>query len=43
MSRFALGVALAIGATSLAAAQETLRVGDQKGNAQAVDLISAPG
>ena len=36
MIRFALAVALAIGATSLAAAQEVLRVGDQKGNAQAV-------
>jgi sulfonate transport system substrate-binding protein len=36
MIRFVLAVALAIGATSLAAAQEVLRVGDQKGNAQAV-------
>jgi sulfonate transport system substrate-binding protein len=36
MIRFAFALALAIGATSLAAAQETLRVGDQKGNAQAV-------
>jgi sulfonate transport system substrate-binding protein len=36
MTRFALAVALLIGATSLAVAQEVLRVGDQKGNAQAV-------
>jgi sulfonate transport system substrate-binding protein len=40
MKRLALGsavfLALLIGATSFAAAQETLRVGDQKGNAQAV-------
>ena len=36
MIRFAFAVALAVGAASLAAAQETLRVGDQKGNAQAV-------
>src|SRR5581483_10389134 len=34
--RLALAVALLIGATRLAAAQEVLRVGDQKGNAQAV-------
>ncbi|HLG80962.1 MAG TPA: ABC transporter substrate-binding protein [Bradyrhizobium sp.] len=33
---FAFALALAIGATSRAGAQETLRVGDQKGNAQAV-------
>jgi sulfonate transport system substrate-binding protein len=36
MKRLALAVALLIGATGFAAAQETLRVGDQKGNAQAV-------
>jgi sulfonate transport system substrate-binding protein len=36
MIRFALAAALLIGATSLAVAQEVLRVGDQKGNAQAV-------
>ena len=36
MKSFTLAVALLIGATSVALAQETLRVGDQKGNAQAV-------
>jgi sulfonate transport system substrate-binding protein len=36
MIRFVLALALALGATGLAAAQEVLRVGDQKGNARAV-------
>jgi sulfonate transport system substrate-binding protein len=36
MKRLALAVALLIGVTGFAVAQETLRVGDQKGNAQAV-------
>jgi sulfonate transport system substrate-binding protein len=36
MIRFVVAVALLVGATSLAAAQSILRVGDQKGNAQAV-------
>ena len=36
MIRIIVAVALLIGATSLAAAQQVLRVGDQKGNAQSV-------
>src|SRR6201987_1800755 len=36
MIRFALAIVLALGGASIASAQTTLRVGDQKGNAQAV-------
>src|SRR6201985_2553045 len=36
MIRFVLAAALALGSIHVAAAQTTLRVGDQRGNAQAV-------
>ncbi|TAI61240.1 ABC transporter substrate-binding protein [Bradyrhizobium sp. Leo170] len=36
MIRFALAILLALGGASIASAQTTLRVGDQKGNSQAV-------
>ena len=36
MIRLALAIVLALGGASVASAQTTLRVGDQKGNSQAV-------